>query len=93
MLDSLAVHPDLDAPVEPTASALVPVRLVHEAASGLPGLAGVLPAPPDGPLEEAGTPVAGKNAVVLPGRVIAAHLARHVVQDTARWGHCVGNHV
>ena len=83
MLDGLLVHPDLDALGESAAAALVPVRLVDLAPAPLPGLAEVLPAPPDGPLEEPGAPVTRKYAVVLPGGEVTAHLAGGVVEDPA----------
>lgn len=73
----------MDALGQSAGPALIPVGLVdHAAALGF-GLAGVLPTAPDRPLEEAGAAVARVDAVVLAGRVVAAHLARHVEQDTA----------
>ena len=93
MLDGLPVHADGEALVQPAAPALIPVGLVHLAAStpsssssSSPGLAGVLPAPPDGPLEEPGAPVAREDPVVLPRAEVAAHAARRVVEDAAAAG-------
>ena len=79
MLHGLLVHADIDTPGEPAAATLVPVGLVHQAAAALPGLARVVPSLPDRALEEARAPVAGKDAVVLAGAVVSAHLNTHVV--------------
>jgi len=93
VLDCFPVHSYVDTPGEPAAPALVPVGLVHLAEGGGGGgalvLARVLPASPDGSLEEACAAVAGEDTVVLAGAVVGADLAGHVVQDAAG-GHGLG---
>ena len=83
MLHGLLVHPDLDAPGEAAAPALVAVCLVDHASLTLSALAAILPAPSDGSLEEASAAVTREDAVMLPGGEVSAHLTRNIVQDAA----------
>ena len=92
VLHGLGVHAHLQAPAQPAAPALVPVGLVHLALRPLHRLvlARVLPPAPDRTLEEARAAVTRKDAVVLARAEVRAHLARNVVQDTARLARGLG---
>lgn len=65
-----------------TCSALISMSLVHNTAALDFGFADILPVPPDGSLEEPRATIASKDAVMLPGRMISANLARDVVKNT-----------
>lgn len=54
---------------------------VHHAITAGLGFANVITVASDGSFEETGTAVAGENAVVLAGAVIATHFAWDVVKD------------
>ena len=83
MLHRLLVHPDLYAPLESAAPALVAVCLVYNTPLTLPALAAVLSASSDGSLEEASAAVTREDAVMLPGGEVSTHLTRDIVQDAA----------
>ena len=94
MLNSIFVHADLCTSLESAGAALIAVRLVYQAGTLVLCLADVLAAAPDGPFEESSATVTGKDAIVLPGRMIRAHLAGDVVQNTAweKWKISVSTH-
>lgn len=67
---------------ESASSALVPMRLVHQATSLGFRFADVLAVPADAPLEETRAAITGKDVVVLAAAEVAAHLARDVQDAT-----------
>lgn len=83
VLHCILVHAHLEALAQTAGAALVAVCLVHHAEALFLGLADVLAGTTDAALEEARTAVAGIDAVVFAGAVIAANLAGYMVQDAA----------
>ena len=80
---TVSVHASLDALGESAGAALIPASLVYHASSLGLGFAGILTIAPDRAFEESSAAIAGVDAVVFAGRMVPAHLARHVEQDAA----------
>lgn len=83
VLHCILVHAHLEALAQTAGAALVAVCLVHHAEALFLRLADVLAGATDAALEEARTAVAGIDAVVFAGAVVAANLAGYMVQDAA----------